>query len=150
MRSALLQEDRREISDLVVRYATAVDTGDWHLLETCFTADATALYGRLALDDRDAIVEHLRSAVAEVDGIQHFVTNQQTSLDGEDATSVSYLYAYHGWRSEPPRSFYIRGGYHDRIRRSPEGWRIVYRHRLEATWSKGDRSHLGGRAAHSD
>jgi 3-phenylpropionate/cinnamic acid dioxygenase small subunit len=37
-----LQElsDRIEIDDLLTRYATAIDTKDWQLFETCFTADA--------------------------------------------------------------------------------------------------------------
>ena len=30
--------DRQEIDDLLIRYATAVDTQDWDLYETCFTA----------------------------------------------------------------------------------------------------------------
>jgi 3-phenylpropionate/cinnamic acid dioxygenase small subunit len=146
----LSPEDRRELSDLVLRYATAVDNRDWDLLETCFAADATALYGQLELGDREAIVEHLRTAVAEVDAIQHFVTNQQVRVEGDEVTSDSYLYAYHGWRGEQPHDYFIRGGYRDRMKRTPEGWRIVYRHRLEATWDRGDRSHLGGRAAHSN
>ncbi len=30
--------DRAEISDVVHRYATAIDRRDWALLESCFTA----------------------------------------------------------------------------------------------------------------
>ncbi|MGY8803024.1 MAG: nuclear transport factor 2 family protein, partial [bacterium] len=36
--------DRREIDDLLIRYATAVDTKDWDLWETCFTEDAFVDY----------------------------------------------------------------------------------------------------------
>jgi hypothetical protein len=71
-------------------------------------------------------------------------------VEGEEVASVSYLYAYHGWQGEERHDYFIRGGYHDRMRRTSEGWRIVHRHRLEATWDQGDRSHLGGRAAHSN
>lgn len=142
--------DRRQLAELVVRYATALDRRDWKLLESCFSADATGLYGQLELDGRDAIVTHLREALADVDEVQHYVANQRFRVDGDEVIGDSYLYAYHGWKAEPGRAFHIRGGYRDRIRREPEGWRIVHRHRLAATWSRGDRSHLGGRAAHSD
>ena len=36
--------DRSEIDDLLIRYATAVDTKDWDLWETCFTDDAFVDY----------------------------------------------------------------------------------------------------------
>jgi hypothetical protein len=36
--------DRIEIQDLLVRYARAIDTKDWGLLDTCFTADAQVDY----------------------------------------------------------------------------------------------------------
>jgi hypothetical protein len=34
--------DRAEISDVQLRYATAVDSRDWGLLRTCFTDDLEA------------------------------------------------------------------------------------------------------------
>ena len=36
--------DRIEIQDLLVRYARAIDTKDWDLLDTCFTPDAHVDY----------------------------------------------------------------------------------------------------------
>ena len=41
--------DRQEIADLCARYATALDTRDWALLETCFAAEPVFVHpgGRL-------------------------------------------------------------------------------------------------------
>src|SRR4029079_492915 len=36
--------DRAEIQDVIVRYGWAIDTKDWALLDTCFTADAEVDY----------------------------------------------------------------------------------------------------------
>ena len=36
--------DRAEIHDVIVRYGWAIDTKDWALLDTCFTADADVDY----------------------------------------------------------------------------------------------------------
>ena len=42
-----MSTDREQITDLLIRYATALDTRDWHLFDSCFTEDAIADYGTL-------------------------------------------------------------------------------------------------------
>ena len=41
----LTQERRRAVCDLLVRYATGIDSRDWALLRWCFTDDCDADYG---------------------------------------------------------------------------------------------------------
>lgn len=38
---------KADITDVLLRYATAIDTKDWELFRTCFTDDADADYGEI-------------------------------------------------------------------------------------------------------
>src|SRR3984957_19423896 len=59
--------DRQEIADLCVRYAFALDTKDWALLESCFTAAPAFVHpgGRLA--GFEAILARSRGALESLD-----------------------------------------------------------------------------------
>jgi len=39
------RSDHELITDVLVRYATGIDTKDWTLFRTCFTNDVSADYG---------------------------------------------------------------------------------------------------------
>ena len=41
----LSDEERNAVTDVLVRYATGIDTRDWVLLRSCFTDDCDADYG---------------------------------------------------------------------------------------------------------
>src|SRR5262249_47632830 len=92
-----LQEhaDRREIEDLLVRYATALDTRDWPRLATFYLPDAVAIYDGLRMDGLDAIVEICRSSLEPLTASQHFLGNYVIEVDGDRATSSCYLHAQH-------------------------------------------------------
>ena len=45
--------DRVEIDDLLTRYASAIDTREWDLLDSVFTADADAGLSVRGRDQRD-------------------------------------------------------------------------------------------------
>ena len=87
-------DDRIEIDDLLTRYATAVDTRDWDLYQTVFTAEAVIDYtssggicGRLA-----EVTKWLSDALSIFSMSQHMVTNRDIRVAGDTATSRSYFY----------------------------------------------------------
>lgn len=132
--------DRVEINDLLIRYAVSLDSRDWAQLATCFTEDAVAEYGELAgrNDGRDEIVAACRHALEGLDASQHIVGNFVIAADGDAATATCYLHAQHYLVSANGNNTFVVGGtYHDRLIRSPEGWRITHR-RLEVTWTDGN------------
>ena len=54
--------DRQEIADLCVRYAFALDTKDWALLENCFTGAPTFVHPGGRLEGFEAILTRARGA----------------------------------------------------------------------------------------
>lgn len=133
--------DRRDIGELIMRYATALDTRDWALLEAVFTNDAVADYGELAGGVHrgvDAIARTCRSALTGLDATQHMITNVAIEIDGDDARASCCLHAQHVLnRPDGPAMFTVGGIYRDRLRRMSAGWRIAHRE-LRPIWTRGD------------
>ena len=128
--------DRREIDDLLVRYATVLDTRRWDELETVFTPDAVLDY-RSAGGIRGSLAEvgeWLATVLPFFTWTQHLVVNRAVHLTAgaDDATSHSSFYNPNGAEVDgKPWLFVVGGAYHDRLVRTREGWRIA--HRVEET-----------------
>jgi hypothetical protein len=121
-------EDRREIEDVIIRYATAVDSQDDALLETCFTDDATASFaGVPAGPGGAAIVAFLASLRgAPIIGSMHRFGNVVVTLDGDEADVKSRAVVV-GVRGEPLQLRVSGISYHDHFVRTAAGWRIKHR-----------------------
>jgi len=124
--------DRFEIEDLITRYATGVDTKDWDLWESCFTADAHIDYS--AFGGTTGGVKEVRAWLAEVmtrfAATQHLVTNRDIRLDGDRATARSGFYNPMAIATGDgdKRILFFEGGYYcDELVRTPDGWRIKTR-----------------------
>ena len=131
-------EDRAEIIDLTHRYCWALDAREFDLLDSVFAEDAEAELLAPVLAGREAIVGRVSGAVSRFDATWHAVSNHQIALDGDTATCRCYLMAQHVKQVDgEARNFVIAGRYEDRLRRDPQGWRIVFR-RLVRVWTEGD------------
>ena len=134
-------EDREEIRDVVIRYATALDSRDWTLLAEVFAPDGAADYGALAGTPTGPteIAEACRQVLAGLDASQHMLGNIAVDADGSDrATATSYFRAQHYLVGDNGANTYVVAGvYTDRLRRTADGWRIDYR-TLTPTWTDGN------------
>ena len=126
--------DRLAISDVLIRYATALDGRDWELLASCFTDDATLDYDTSGTYGRDAFVEHCRAGLARMKATQHCVTNHVISTDGDRAHSTSYVIAQHVRANDV--TFTLGGTYSDDLVRAGTEWRIASR-RFVTSWKAG-------------
>jgi len=123
--------DRIEIDDLLTRYATAVDTRDWVLFESCFTADAVIDY--TASGGIKGSLPEVRRWLSEVMPVfavtQHLVTNRSVVLNGDLATSRAYFFNPLGLPDgRGGMTVYFDGGfYNDTLVRTENGWRIAQR-----------------------
>lgn len=130
--------DRLAIDDLLTCYATAVDTKDWELYARCFTADALIDYS--AAGGIKGRLPEVRAWLAEVMAFfpvtQHIVANRSIVIDGDAATSRSYLFNPMGVgeRADAAVLFFEGAFYRDRLVRTPDGWRIAERIE-EPCWS---------------
>jgi SnoaL-like domain len=119
-----MSTDRAEIANLLIRYATALDTRNWQLFDSCFTEDAIADYGTLA--GRHHGVEAIREAVAILAGFdrtQHLLGNIAVTVESDEAHATCYLHAQHVLeRGGGVELLTIGGIYRDRILRTPSGF----------------------------
>lgn len=128
--------DRIEITDLLTRYATAVDDKDWPLYRSVFTADAQIDYSTAGgpTGDVDAVVAGLTEQLALFSRTQHFISNIAVELDG-DIAKVRAMF-FNPMIVSPGKQFTCGGWYNHDLVRTPDGWRSA---RLveDAAWFDG-------------
>jgi 3-phenylpropionate/cinnamic acid dioxygenase small subunit len=116
--------DKIEIRELLFRYARALDTQDWVLLSSVFTAQAhldyTSVDGPSGL--RDDVVAWLERALTPVPMTQHFITNVEVEVHGDRATVRAMFYNPMQLPGVEGLA-YCGGNYHHELVRTAEGWR---------------------------
>ena len=125
-------EDRALISERVVKYAMAVDRGDWDMFADCFTDPVHADFSENGMPAADFaradLVAIVREAVAGFTATQHLSPNHVIEFDDIDpdrAICSSYMYAqHHQDRSDDGELFLLRGSYTNHMLRTSDGWRI--------------------------
>jgi 3-phenylpropionate/cinnamic acid dioxygenase small subunit len=132
--------DRLAIIDNLTSYCMALDTKDWDRLLSTFTDDAEADYGDLGPAQVGAaeITAGLRGVVEPLDTTFHLIGNFMIDLDGDSATSTTYLFAQHVFHEAVGGPiFHVTLIYHDTHRRTADGWKIASR-RLQPIWTDGN------------
>jgi len=127
--------DRIEIGELLARYARAVDLKDWDLYRSVFTEDAHIDYRSAggAAGDRETVTEFLATALAPFPMTQHYITNIECDIDGDEARVRAMFYNPMQFPGATELS-YFGGYYHHRLVRTAAGWRS--RELIEETaWS---------------
>ena len=145
--------ERMEISDTVIRYATGVDMRDWATFRSCFTdevdIDLTSFRGGSPVHlMADEWTERVRKGISRFKSTQHLSTNHVITLNGDEATCVSYMQARHYFPLETGEHCFIMGGFYtNTLVRTPQGWKIRKLKQI-VTWTEGDRAlfEQGGRA----
>ena len=122
-------EDRIAIRDLHTRYATALDSRDWALLQTVFLPNAQVQYpGSPHLDGYEETRAFCELALSRYRATQHLLGNHEASVTGDDAIASCSLQALHAEPEEKGGAiFMLWGGYQDRLTRTGDGWRIAER-----------------------
>jgi hypothetical protein len=122
--------DRLAIDDVLTRYAHAIDTKDFDLLDTVFTPDARLDY-RSAMGiagDYPEVKAWLAAVVPALGVTQHLVVNRAITIDGDTARGTSHFHNPNRMVIDgEPLLFVVGGVYHDRYARTPDGWRITER-----------------------
>jgi len=133
-----LQEisDRMQIDDLLIRYTVAIDTKDYKLLDTCFTADADVDYTTSGgiKGKYPEVRAWLEKALAAFTMTQHLITNTTLTLSGDTATARTIVFNPMGTpnKSGSLHIFYVGAYYNDELVRTSDGWRIQQRYEEQA------------------
>ena len=143
--------DRESIQDVLVAYATAMDTRDWKSLDRIFSKSARAVYGsdpsfQFVCEDRNEIRALCEANLGGCGPTQHLLANFRILVEQDRAQSVCSVQAGHFGVDQYAESRYeMRGEYRDHLERDKSGWRIVKRH-LHVIHEFGDRDHVLGSA----
>ena len=136
--------DRAAISDVVHRYARAIDLLDAELFRSCFTERVDIDFSSMGAGRHAGIavgdwLEQVYAGMGGFDATHHVSSNHQHALRGDEATCVSYLVAEHflfGARDGEDASLTLGGFYTNELVRLATGWRIRAT-TLTITWHRG-------------
>lgn len=120
-------EDRLDIADVLVRYATGIDRRDWPLFRTVFTDDCVLDYGEIgSWAGVDAVSDFMEQTHAMAGHTLHRMSNQAIAVDGGTASARSYVDALI-MSADNTSGVNAVGFYEDDLTRTAAGWRIARR-----------------------
>ena len=121
------REDRQDIADVLLRYATGIDRRDWPLFRTVFTDDCELDYGEVgSWKGVDAVTEFMQQAHALAGHTMHRLTNQVVTVDGDSAQTRTYVDALI-MLADNNSGVSAAGFYDDEFVRTEKGWQIARR-----------------------
>ena len=110
------------------RYLRALDTKHWDDFEDTLTEDIIGDYGSSLgkehhFTNRTDLVEYMRTSMPAGVITEHRVTHPEITVDGDQAEATWYL---QDRVIVPEYNFMLFGAgfYHDRYRKTPDGWKI--------------------------
>ncbi|MCV7281144.1 nuclear transport factor 2 family protein [Mycolicibacterium flavescens] len=124
-----MDADKIQITEVLIRYATGIDTKDWALFRTCWTDEVDIDYGDLGtFTDAGAFTELMEQIHGGMGPTYHRISNVAITLDGDRATARSYVHAVLMAVPGDANSWIdALGHYDDELTRTSEGWRITKR-----------------------
>ena len=121
------RQDREDIADVLLCYATGIDRRDWTLFHSIFTDDCELDYGEIgAFKGADAVTEFMRQAHALAAHTMHRLTNQVITVDGDSAQARTYVDALI-MLADNSSGVNAAGFYDDEFVRTEKGWQIARR-----------------------
>lgn len=123
------RRDVEQINDVLVRYATGIDTKNWALFRTCFTDDARFDYGEIGQwSDTESITKFMIAAHLGMRDTKHMLHNMVVDFHDDDhATAVTYVHTVQALAADPTQWIDGVGQYDDHLVRIDDGWRISAR-----------------------
>ena len=116
------------IKQVKYRYLRALDTKHWDDFAETLTEDIVGDYGSSLgkehhFTNRTDLVEYMRTSMPTGVITEHRVTHPEITVDGDEGAATWYL---QDRVIVPEYNFMLFGAgfYHDRYRRTPDGWKI--------------------------
>ena len=136
-----MDADKEQIAEVLIRYATGIDSKDWPLLRSCWTDEIDVDYQQLGrFTSADALTDVMRQLHENMGPTYHRLSNFVIAVDGDRATARSYVQAVLMLQPDDSTNWVdALGHYDDVFVRTPDGWRIGERvSRTARTLTGGD------------
>ena len=119
--------DRAAIGDLLIDFARALDDRDWENYAANYAPEGTLSFnGHVAHAGKEGLAAFVEAGLGQYAGTHHVSANHAISVEGDLATTRSYLIAAHVFdASEPQRHADGAGWYRCKLRRTDAGWRFT-------------------------
>jgi hypothetical protein len=143
-------QDRVEIVDVLNRYSSSVDRFDGAGVRGTLADDIEAQYGNAdPVVGGDDLAAWIAEATATVIWQHHLLNTYHVDIDGDRASTISYLTSFQVFQEDPKAAVVLVARYHDELTRTPDGWKIAKRV-MELLWGErraddGYLERLGGR-----
>jgi ketosteroid isomerase-like protein len=117
--------DRIEITDVLYRYASAIDRFDHQGLRQTLADDLRAQYGNSEpLTGGDAVASWVAESTATVVWQHHLLSVYHVEVDGDLARALVYHTSHQVFADDPGKAKVLVGRYHNELRRTAAGWKI--------------------------
>lgn len=117
--------DFHRVSQVLYRYASAVDKKEWSTVRELFTDDASGQYGDYPeLVGADAIVDFITRASEKRSWLHHLISVYHVDVIGSEATALTYHTSHQIEAARPESVGVIVARYEDRLRLVGGHWKI--------------------------
>ena len=123
-------DDRRQLQDVMLSYAAAVDDRDLARYRACFAEDAEIVgFGEETVTGADAWTASVESQLDAFSSTQHLMSPQLASITGDTAAARTDVQALHVLKDGNGAMFTLWATYLTDFVRKEDGWKIS-RHEL--------------------
>ncbi len=130
--------DRAHISDLLVEFARALDQRDWDAYAATYAPRRGAVPGPMIRIEGPEKIREMTSTrgPGSYPGTWHLSANHAITIDGDTASTRSYMIGVHMLSDDTADHADGAGWYECRLRRTDVGWRFT-EVRLQEVWHAG-------------
>jgi uncharacterized protein (TIGR02246 family) len=123
-------DDRRQLQDVMLSYAAAVDDRDMARYRDCFAEDAEIIgFGEETVTGADAWTASVESQLDAFSSTQHLMSPQLAAITGDTASARTDVQALHVLKDGNGAMFTLWATYLTDFVRNDDGWKIS-RHEL--------------------
>jgi hypothetical protein len=113
-----------ELQKLKARYYRFVDTKDWDGLRSLYLPDAVLISRGIPRHGPEEIVDYIKGRLVGETVSVHHGHMPELEVTGDQATGI---WAFEDWvQAADGRGFWGCGHYHERYRRTPDGWKFEF------------------------
>ena len=121
-----MDADKEQITEVLIRYATGIDSKDWPLFRSCWADEVDLDYGELGeFTDPDAFTDLFAQVHNPMGNTYHRLSNFVVDVSGDTATARTYVHAVLMVTPDDNGPWVdVVGHYDDELVRGADGWRI--------------------------